>query len=297
MDNKTRIKNLYRGFNVAEKLIFINVVIFTIVSLFNTIYFSATGTYSTFFFDYFTLPKGWELLYKPWTIVTYAFMHSTFFHLIFNCIGLYFTARIFNTFFTEKQFITVYAYGTFAGALLFLVAYNLLPAFADPANPAILMGASAAILAILVAGATYSPNLIVNLFGVFPVKYWIIAALLVISYVSYIPYSNAGGHFAHIGGALIGFAYIKQLTKGNDIGIKFEQFWDSLTRYFTRKKKSPLKTVYNNRSTSRSTQTTAPTSNEKQRKVDAILDKISKSGYESLTKQEKDFLFKAGKEN
>ncbi|MBC8753726.1 rhomboid family intramembrane serine protease [Kordia sp. YSTF-M3] len=295
MDYRTRITTLYRGFNAAEKLIFINIVIFTIVALYNTIYHSLTKTHSTFFVEYFTLPNGSELFYKPWTIITYAFMHVNFFHLIFNCIGLYFTARIFNTFFTEKQFITVYTYGIFAGAILFLIAYNVLPAFAD--EPALLMGASAAILAILAAGATYSPNLIVNLFGVFPVKYWIIAALLVVSYISYIPYSNAGGHFAHIGGVLIGYFYVKQLTKGNDIGIGFERFWESLTNYFTFKKKSPLKTVYKNKTKKRSTKTTTSSPNQQQREIDGILDKISKSGYESLTKQEKDFLFKAGKNN
>jgi membrane associated rhomboid family serine protease len=296
MDTKTRITNLYRGFNAFEKLIFINIIIFLIVSLTNAIYFSFTGIRLSFFFEYFTLPNGSELFYKPWTIITYAFMHADFFHLIFNCIGLYFTGKIFYMFFTEKQFITVYAYGIFAGAFLFLIAYNLLPAFSK--EPAILMGASAAVLAILVAGATYSPNFIVNLFGIFPLKYWIIAALLAISYVSSISYnSNAGGHFAHIGGALIGFIYIKQLTKGSDIGIGFERFWDSLTNYFSFKKKSPLKTVYKNKTKKRSTKTATSSPNQQQREIDGILDKISKSGYESLTKEEKDFLFKAGKDN
>lgn len=295
MDTKTRISTLYRGFNAFEKLIFINVVIFTIVALFNTIYYSFTEIRLSFFFDYFTLPNGEKLFYRPWTIITYAFIHNDFFHLLFNCIGLYFTGKIFYIFFTEKQFITVYVYGILGGAFLFLAAYNLLPAFAG--KPAILMGASAALLAILVAGATYSPNFIVNLFGVLPLKYWILAVLLVISYVAAIPYDNAGGHFAHIGGALIGFIYIKQLTKGNDIGIRFEHFWDRLMGYFTPKKKSPLKTVYRNQTKNRSTQTAVPSPTEKQRKIDGILDKISKSGYESLTKEEKDFLFKAGKQN
>ncbi|WP_298424812.1 rhomboid family intramembrane serine protease [uncultured Kordia sp.] len=298
MDWKTRIATLYRGFNIAEKLIFLNIVVFAIVSLYNMLFYSFTGTYSTFFTNYFTLPKALgELLYKPWTIVTYGFMHADFMHLIFNCIGLYFTGRIFSTFFSERQFITVYSFGIFAGALLFLVSYNLLPAFAD--KPALLMGASAAVLAITVAGATYSPNLIVNLLGIFPIKYWIVAALLVVSYVSYIPYTNAGGHFAHIGGALIGYLYVKQLQSGKNIGTGFENLLDSLASFFKFKKKSPLKTVYKNKKTktrsSRKTASQSPT--EKQHKIDGILDKISKSGYESLTKEEKDFLFKAGKEN
>lgn len=296
MDTKTRLLMMYRGYNAAEKLIALNIVIFAIMVLFNAIYHSFNGYPPTFFYDYFALPNGTEVFYKPWTIVTYAFVHGGFMHLIFNCIGLYFTGKIFYNFFTEKQFITVYAYGIFAGAFIFLVAYNLLPAFEN--QPAILMGASAAVLAIVAAGATYAPNLIVNLFGVLPVKYWILAVLLVISYVAAIPYNNAGGHFAHIGGALIGYLFVAQLQKGKDIGIGFERFWDRLVVYFSPKKKSPLKTVYKNKQTKRST-TKKPTqsASEKQRKVDGILDKISKSGYESLTKAEKDFLFKAGKEN
>ena len=178
MDTKTRITTLYRGFNAAEKLIAINIVIFTIIALFNAIYYSFTKEPSNFFVEYFAAPSDLgKLIYKPWTLVTYAFLHNGFMHLILNCVVLYFTGKIFYTFFTEKQFITVYVYGIFAGVILYLLAYNLLPAFSDIPN-ARLMGASAAVLAILVAGATYSPNLIVNLFGVFPVKYWIIAVSL-----------------------------------------------------------------------------------------------------------------------
>ncbi|WP_420572554.1 rhomboid family intramembrane serine protease [Kordia sp.] len=298
MDTKTRLLTMYRGFNVAEKLIAINITIFAIISIYDAIFYSFSGgVHATFFSNYFALQNGWTpVLYKPWTIVSCAFLHASFGHLLSNCIVLYFSGRIFLTFFTEKQFITVYAYGILAGSIFFLLAYNLLPTFKNIDATAV--GASAAVLAILVAGATYAPNYVVNLFGVFQIKYWIIAVLLVISYISYIPLGNAGGQYAHIGGALIGFMYARQLTKGNDIGIGFERFWDRLNDFFTPKKKSPLKTVYKNKTKKRSTTTTSVKSaSEKQQKVDAILDKISKSGYESLTKAEKDFLFKAGKEN
>ena len=297
MDTKTRLLMMYRGYNAAEKLIALNIAIFAIMVLFNAIFRSFNGHAPTFFYDYFALPNGTEVLYKPWTIITYAFIHGDFWHLIFNCLILYFTGRIFYNFFTEKQFITVYTYGILAGAILFLVAYNVLPAFSK--HPAILMGASAAVLAVLAAGATYAPNMIINLFGVLPIKYWILTVLLVISYVAAIQQgSNVGGNFAHIGGVLIGYLFVNQLQKGTDIGIGFERFWDRLVAYFTPKKKSPLKTVYKNKQTKRSTKkASTQTASEKQRKVDGILDKISKSGYESLTKEEKDFLFKAGKEN
>ena len=211
----------YRGFNTAEKLIAINIAIFAIMAIFNAFFRAFNGYPSTFFYDYFAIPQGFgDLIVKPWTIVTYAFLHGGFMHLIFNCIGLYFTGKIFSNFFTEKQFITVYAYGIFAGAFVFLSAYNIIPEYAN--GGAFLVGASAAVLAITVAGATYAPNLIVNLFGILPVKYWIIAILLVISYISAIGNGvNAGGNFAHIGGAFIGYFFVRQLQKGKDIGIGF----------------------------------------------------------------------------
>jgi membrane associated rhomboid family serine protease len=289
----------YRGFNTAEKLIAINIAVFAIVAIFSAFFRAFNGYPLGFFNNYFALPSDLgEFIVKPWTFVTYGFMHAGFMHLIFNCIGLYFTGKIFSNFFTEKQFITVYAYGIFAGAFIFLASYSIFPALLSERLP-ILVGASAGVVAITVAGATYAPNLVVNLFGVFPIKYWIIAVLITISYIASIgDGANIGGNLAHLGGAFIGYFYVRQLQKGNDIGIGFERFWDRLVAYFTPKKKSPLKTVYKNKQTKRSTtRTSSQSASEKQRKIDAILDKISKSGYESLTKAEKDFLFKAGKEN
>ncbi len=300
MDTKTRFLMMYRGFKAPEKVIAINIAIFLVMVIFNALYLLTTGYPSSIFNDIFAIPSDLgDFIVKPWTFVTYGFIHAGFFHLIFNCVGLYFTGRIFMYYFTEKQFITVYAYGIFAGSAIFLAAYNIFPALANLPYASFLVGASGGVVAITIAGATYAPNLIVNLFGVLPVKYWIIGLLITISYIASIQGgSNIGGNFAHLGGAFIGYFYIKRLQKGSDIGIGFERFWDRLVAYFTPKKKSPLKTVYKNKQNKRSTTNkSAQTASEKQRKIDAILDKISKSGYESLTKAEKDFLFKAGKEN
>ena len=300
MDTKTRLLMMYRGFKAPEKVIVLNVAVFLVMIIFNTFYQLIFKTRNTIFDDIFALPAELgEVIIKPWTIITYAFLHGGFLHLLSNCVVLYFTGRIFLHYFTEKQFITVYTYGILAGAALFLISYNIFPALIDIASLSYLVGASAGVVAITIAGATYAPNLIVNLFGIFPIKYWIIGAVLTVSYIASIQEGlNIGGNFAHIGGALIGYMYVSKLQKGNDIGIGFERFWDKLVAFFTPKKKSPLKTVYKNKETKRSTtKKTTQTTSEKQRKIDAILDKISKSGYESLTKAEKDFLFKAGKDN
>ncbi|MEM6685109.1 MAG: rhomboid family intramembrane serine protease [Bacteroidota bacterium] len=301
MDTKTRLLIMYRGFKAPEKVIAINVAIFLVMIVFNAIYYLFNEYPSSIFRDIFALPADLgDFIVKPWTFITYGFVHGGFWHLLFNCIGLYFTGRIFMYYFTEKQFITVYAYGIFAGAAIFLTAYNVFPALANQPILYFLVGASGGVVAITIAGATYAPNLVVNLFGVLPVKYWIIGLLLTISYIASIQGgTNVGGNFAHLGGAFIGYFYIKRIQKGSDIGIGFERFLERLVSYFTPKKKSPLKTVYKNKEKKRSTtkRTATQTASEKQRKIDAILDKISKSGYESLTKAEKDFLFKAGKEN
>lgn len=301
MDTKTRLLMMYRGFKAPEKVIALNISVFLVMVLFNAIYYLFNGYPSTIFRDIFAINADLgAFIVKPWTFVTYGFIHAGFFHLLFNCIGLYFTGRIFMYYFTEKQFITVYAFGIFAGAAIFLTAYNVFPALANQPVINYLVGASGGVVAVTIAGATYAPNLIVNLFGILPVKYWIIGLLITISYVASIQGgANVGGNLAHLGGAFIGYYYIKRLQKGKDIGIGFERFWDRMVAYFTPKKKSPLKTVYKNKQNKRSTTkgTSAQTASEKQRKIDAILDKISKSGYDSLTKAEKDFLFKAGKEN
>ena len=132
----------------------------------------------------------------------------------------------------------------------------------------------------------------------FNVKLWVVGALVVLSDLVQLPISNSGGHLAHLGGAFLGYLYASQLAKGNDIGSGFSKFMDSIANLFKKEKKAPLKTVYKNKRTSNSTSSAADYDKKThQKKIDAILDKISKSGYESLSKAEKDFLFKAGKES
>ncbi|WP_317194008.1 rhomboid family intramembrane serine protease [Aquimarina mytili] len=251
--------------------------------------------------DWFTFPKQFDsYLTKPWSVITYAFLHAGIWHIASNMIILYFSGRYFVTYLSGKRVLTVYFLGAIFGAFLYMISYNFFPAFSGTGNIP-LVGASASVMAILIAVATYIPYMTVRLMFLGSIKFWWIAAFFVILDIVQIPAGNAGGHIAHLGGALFGYLYAVQLKKGNDIGAWFEKIMDSLIRLFKPgKKKSPLKTVHKSKTYKKTPKKAKPSSaknkNPNQARIDAILDKISKSGYDSLTKEEKDFLFKAGKE-
>ncbi len=279
----SEIKTKYDLADISIKLIFINVGIFAIIAIYNAIYYSFSSETATFFTDYFSLPDDLgDFLYRPWSIITYAFLHAGFMHLLGNVIVLFFTGRIFLNLLSVKHFLNYYFLGIVFGGLLFLLSYNLLPAFKN--EGAILVGASAAIFSTLVGITTYAPNYEVRLFGVFTLKLWIITTFLLIAFIAGIPGPNSGGEFAHLGGAFLGYIYSLQLKKGNDIGVM-------LMSLFKSKKQKPLKTVYKKSKP----ETSSQNDSGKQRRIDDILDKISKSGYETLTKEEKDFLFSVRK--
>jgi hypothetical protein len=183
--------------------------------------------------------------------------------------------------------------GAFFGGLLYVLSYNLFPIFEG--SRSYLIGASASVMAIMVFMATYSPNTTVRIF-MFNVRLWHIAAFFVLLDLVRLPGSgNAGGLLAHLGGALYGYVYARQLLKGNDIGRGFESVMDWLTDLFKPRRQKPFRKVHRTRE-ARVKESEQDKSN-RQKKIDAILDKIGKSGYDSLTKSEKDFLFKAGKED
>ncbi|KAA1246455.1 rhomboid family intramembrane serine protease [Aquimarina sp. RZ0] len=294
------LKLKYKMITIIEKLIVINVVVFVLFYLLNTFAFLFKIPNNSLQ-DWFVFPKELsEFIVKPWTIITYAFLHSDIWHIASNMILMYFSGRYFVQYLTGKRVLTVYFLGAIFGALLYMLSYNLFPAFSE-IGASSLLGASASVMAILIAIATYIPNMTIRLMFLGSIKFWWIAAFFVILDIIQIPVSNAGGHIAHLGGALFGYVYASQLKKGNDIGGWFEKIMDATVSMFTSRKKSPLKTVH--KATKTKTASNKRTNlykekekNPNQAQIDAILDKISKSGYESLTKQEKDFLFKAGKE-
>ncbi|WP_299247879.1 rhomboid family intramembrane serine protease [uncultured Aquimarina sp.] len=291
------LKLKFKRFTIIEKLIVINVVVFVSFYLLNTFAFLFNAS-SGFLMDWFVFPKDFNsFLTQPWSIITYAFLHSGFWHIASNMIILYFSGRYFITYLTGKRVLTVYFLGAIFGALLYMLSYNLFPAFSEEGD-SVLLGASASVMAILIGTATYIPYMTVRLMFIGSIKFWWIAAFFVILDIVQIPAGNAGGHIAHLGGALFGYLYASQLKKGNDIGSWFEKLMDATVSLFTPRKKSPLKTVHKAKKPKNTTKkaTSSPAKNPNQAQIDAILDKISKSGYDSLTKQEKDFLFKAGKD-
>ena len=279
--------------NIAEKLIALNVLVFIINSLFPFL----LGLSKNSIVQWFELPKDFfDFLMQPWSIVTYSFFHGGFGHLFWNMLLIYFVGRIFLNLFDAKRFLNVYFLGVMLGGAFFVLGYNIFPAFFNV--NAYLIGASAGASAILIFICTYIPNQEVRVIF-FNVKLWYIGAFVVLMDLIQLPYSgNAGGHLAHLGGALLGYWYARQLLNGTDIGAGFSRFLDGIVNLFKgSEKKAPLKTVYKNRAKSTSSGSSMDYDRQShQKKIDAILDKISKSGYESLSKAEKDFLFQAGKE-
>ncbi|MFT5248642.1 MAG: membrane associated rhomboid family serine protease [bacterium] len=287
--NTNTILGQFKQASIVLKIIVINTLIFLAVYL-GSFFFKLSPAS---FVSWLVLPTSFvDIIFQPWSIITYAFLHAGFWHLFWNMYLLYWFGTYVLNLFSAKRFLTIYLLGGICGGLLYVLSYNLFPVFTNINSN--LMGASAAVLAIVIFIATYTPNTIVRIF-MFKLKLWQIGLAMVLLDLVQLPSSgNAGGLIAHIGGALFGFIYATQLAKGNDIGIWFETLIDSVLNLFKPRHKRPFKKVHRTKQTAAKQAKKKP-SNEHQARVDGILDKIGKSGYDSLTKAEKDFLFKAGK--
>lgn len=289
MSIRDDIKFKFSALNIAEKMIVVNTAVFIVNAL---VVFLFQLPFDVIM-RWFELPKSFSnFITQPWSLITYSFFHGGFTHLFWNMILLFFVGKFFLTIHSTRQFISIYFLGAMAGGLLYLLSYNIFPVFT--AVNSSLIGASAAVMAVMIYVCTYMPNMEVRLFFILNVKLWYIGAALVLIDLVSLPFSNSGGHLAHLGGALLGFVYAKRMLQGDDIGRGFNGIIDSVTGLFNRKKKAPMKTVYRDKKNTAKSNGTLRSDHQK--KIDAILDKISKSGYESLSKEEKDYLFTAGKE-
>lgn len=263
-------------------LMCINVAVFLIINVPGTIegWFNRTEYIAIYANEYLALPSNLsQLLVRFWTPVTYMFMHADIWHILFNMLWLYWFGQIFEEFLGKKRTIGLYLLGGLAGGILFVVAFNLLPLFSYIKHTGTVVGASASVMAIVVAAATIAPNYSISLMFIGQIKIkWIALFYVVVDFLSTTG-PNAGGQIAHLGGALIGFIYVKQLQRGND--------WiQGLSGLFKRKPK--LKVVSTNRDKNLVVK-------PRQEEIDAILDKISQNGYDSLNKHEKEILFRASK--
>jgi membrane associated rhomboid family serine protease len=274
--------------NVLEKIIVVNVGVFILALLLNLILSAPQSSLS-----WFELPSDFfDFILAPWSIITYAFIHYDFFHILFNMLWLYVIGQLFLNLFNPKLALNVYFLGAISGGLLFVLGYNLFPQVFSSGTR--LVGASASVRALLIFLCAYLPSKEIRFFT-FNLKLWYFGLAIVILDVLGLFGNNAGGNLAHIGGAALGYFYAVQLRKGIDIGKGFERFMDGILAYFKTSKKSPLKTVHKNKSKVGGYAKKDFDSFNDQKKIDVILDKISKSGYDSLTAEEKEYLFKAGK--
>ena len=284
------IKKAFIRANYLIRLIYINLIVFTIIKFLNVFAFlMQKDTFDIILF--LGLPADISnLIIKPWTIITYMFTHESFIHLLFNLLWLYFSGKIFLKYLNYKQLISTYFLGGAFGGLMYIFAFNFFPVFEEKLTFSIAIGASASVLAILIAISSYIPNYSVNINLIGNIKLKHIAFISIFIDILSIPKGNSGGHIAHLGGALYGFLYINQLKKGKDWSNWFNRIFDYLTTFLfyqriAKNKKSRFKSDYKwNKE-----------KNLSKNEIDKILDKISKSGYESLNKKEKEILFKASK--
>lgn len=286
------IKDSFKTGNNLTRLIYVNIAIFLLLQLviiFSRLFGNDEQIYSLI--RYLAVPTHLEtLITRPWTIFSYMFTHKDFFHILFNVLWLYWFGRIFLSYFSERQLISVYILGGLSGAFLYVVAYNIFPGLQNQVMNSYALGASASVMAIVIAVAFLVPDYKVYVVLIGPVRI-IYVALVGFVLSSLVDFSiNTGGKIAHIGGAAFGYYFTYRYNHAKDITMWFSQLLDKLFSIFKRDRKMKVthkKPVtdyeYNQQKKSQ------------QKEIDRILDKISKQGYDSLSKVEKEFLFKMGK--
>jgi membrane associated rhomboid family serine protease len=293
-----------KGNNGLIQLILINGIIFFILRILEVVLvltgiIDQTSSYHQIYLDLLGLPSDLgQLLLRPWTLITTFFTHYGFFHILFNMLFLYWFGRLIHEYLGNSRLINLYILGGLAGGILYILIYNLSPLFVDEVGRSALIGASASVFAIVVAAATLMPDHQFYLLLLGPVKIKYIAIFYVaMSFIGSIG-PNAGGDIAHLGGAIIGYFYIRSMQRGVDIGSWIQTTLDFIKSFFVRPK---VKVTHRSSTTSARSRrpsksaTTSSSTHIPQDEIDAILDKISEKGYESLTKEEKQKLFNASK--
>ena len=288
--------------NAIAQIIIINTTVF-LVMLTLSIFLKLSGGAEIYrsIEKLLMLPSDLSLfLFQPWSIITYFFLHADLFHILFNMLVLYWFGKLIVEYLGSEKVISLYVLGGLAGGLLYLTIYNTLP-FYESQQISRMLGASAGVYAIITAAATLLPNYTFHLLLIGPVRIKYIALFYIILSFSQTVGANAGGEWAHLAGAAIGYAYIRQIQKGKDIGRWVLQIISFFKSFFNQSSK--IKVTHRSRSkkkakaTTEANRSTSPLDNHtpKQDEIDAILDKISQKGYESLTKEEKQKLFNASK--
>jgi membrane associated rhomboid family serine protease len=283
------IKTTFKSGNYLTRLIYINVGVFLIISCVAIIGFLLDNqSIASTTLNLLAVPASLKsLLVKPWTLITYMFTHKDIWHILFNMLWLYWFGRIFLEYLDQRKLVAVYMLGGISGAMMYVLSFNVFPAFSGIIDESVAIGASASVMAIVIAISAYVPDYTVNLFflGRIKIKYMALAIFVLTTVMDFSV--NSGGKLAHIGGALFGYLYIVNMRRGRDIGKCFNKMIDYLATIF--KPRSKLKITHKRPANEyQYNQMKA----DHQAKINRILEKISKGGYDSLTKEEKDTLFK-----
>lgn len=297
------IKDLWNRFcneNIVGKYIYVNVAIFVVVALVTVIatLFNVALPVADII-RWLELPADpMQLLYQPWSIVTYMFIHGGFLHMLWNMMALYVFGRIFLQFYSTRHFTGVYFLGAIVGGLFFVLAFNLFPHFEQQIAASYLVGASAAVLAVVVAAAVRAPGYVVNMLFVGAVKLRTLAIVTVVVSFLLLASENAGGNFAHIGGALAGWVFAVMLNKGHDVTSLINAVGDFFSKAATtvRNRRNRPKSKFTHSSSRHSVDYEYNArKKEKEETMNRILEKIKQSGYSSLSEEEKKQLFNASR--
>ena len=307
MDFKS-IKAKYNASSLLMRIIYINIAFFVILRLGGMLSFLAIGNSDTLV-RWFELPSNlWSLAMRPWTIVTYMFSHYDVLHILFNMLWLYWLGRIFLECFNPKQLVALYVLGGVAGAALYVVAYNLLPHLSS--SNSWLIGASASVMAIVIAISVYRPDYQISLLFIGGISLkWVAIATVFIDLIG-IESANFGGHIAHIGGMLVGLWFGMSIKRGRDITAWFNRSVDWMVARFKGHSHKPWKPIggksFKSSKSSQSSSSSNNTNNGNESsnvasstvdesRLDDILGKLKRSGYDALSDDEKEFLFNASR--
>lgn len=294
----TDLKETFRRGDISVRLIYINVAVFIGIELIKVILLLFNRMAAPLF-DVLALPASFSrFLYQPWSIVTYMFMHGGVMHILFNMLWLFWFGKLFLLFFSARHLRGVYLLGGLSGGLLYMLAYNIFPYFASTVGYSLLIGASASVLAIVAAVAYREPNYPIQLLLVGTVRLKYLALFVVVTDLLFITSGNAGGHIAHLGGALAGLWFAASLHKGTDMTAWINRGLDvlaSLTRLGSSRRKPKMKIHYGGRADRMKDYDYNARKKADEERINSILEKVKKSGYESLSKEEKEDLFNASK--
>lgn len=290
---RDEITDSFRTGDALTRLILLNLGVFVLYYILKVIGVLFEVPIQHYFIQWTALPSDlYKFFTRPWTLISYMFLHEGFLHILFNMLILYFSGKLFMEYMNGRRLLSTFLLGGIAGGLLYVIFYNIFPAFEQVLPVSNNRGASAGVMAVLIGIATYAPRFPVKLFFVLNLELWVVAALiLLMDLINLGEGNNMGGHIAHLGGALFGYLSVQQLKKGKDWTEGFSRIVDNIANWF--KPQPKIRKVYTGTHGDDNFKTRQK---QDQKRMDEILDKISRSGYDSLSKDEKDYLFKLGKD-